>query len=576
MSSKLSISRLANLGAIAIYEGFGNFCHQFHAITHRAHMRFDSQDWHGMQADARQRLGLYRQVIDGVVKDIKNLLGSLEQEKLVWASMKAVYSGLIMSQDNWEIAETFFNSVTRRIFATVGVDPQIEFVDTDFETPPSAAKTAVYHSYPHATTTAQLFQTLLMDYRWQTPYAQLETDAALITKAVTTKLGEIGALRTIDRLEVVKPVFYRGMGAYIIGRIFSGSHVVPLALAIIHGKNGLIVDAVLLDEESISILFSFAHSYFHVQVERPYDLVQFLKTIVPRKRTAELYISIGYNKHGKTELYRDILRHLAVTTDQFEEARGQRGMVMTVFNMPNYDLVFKLIKDHFAYPKDNTRKGVMAKYDLVFRHDRAGRLIDAQSFEHLQFDREHFSDALLSHLLDVAGETVCVRDEKVVIEHTYVTRRVIPLDIYVKEAAPEAAKTAVIDYGQAIKDMACSNIFPGDMLLKNFGVTRHGRVVFYDYDELCLLGDCNFRRIPPGAYEDELSDQPWFHVAENDIFPEEFIHFLGLPEWLKEVFLAHHGDLCQVDFWLQAQRDAENGRLSHIYPYRPEQRLPHE
>ena len=241
---------------------------------------------------------------------------------------------------------------------------------------------------------------------------------------------------------MIKPAFYRGMGAYLVGRLFSGSHSIPLALALIHTPEGVVIDSALLDEDSVSILFSFAHSYFHVEVERPYDLVHFLKTMMPRKRTGELYISLGYHKHGKTELYRDLLDHLAYTQERFEIARGQRGMVMLVFTMPSYDIVLKLIKDHFNYPKDSTRKEVMAKYDLVYRQDRAGRLVDAQSFEYLEFSRDLFSEELLEALQRDCSQSVCIGEDTVVLAHAYFQRRVIPLDIFVREAREAAACAA--------------------------------------------------------------------------------------------------------------------------------------
>ena len=350
--------------------------------------------------------------------------------------------------------------------------------------------------------------------------------------------------------------------------------MVPFVLALANDHHGIVVDAVLLDENDVSILFSFTRSYFHVDINRPYDLVRFLKSIMPRKRIAELYISIGFNKHGKTELYRDLLHHIATSDDQFEPARGEEGMVMSVFTLPAYDLVFKVIKDHFAYPKNITRQGVMAKYRLVFKHDRAGRLIDAQEFEYLKFDRKRFSGKLLDNLLKQAAHTVNIRNDHIVINHVYVERRVIPLNIYVQEAGEEAARAAIIDYGNAIKDLAATNIFPGDLFLKNFGVTRHGRVVFYDYDELCLLTGCTFRKLPPPrSYEDELSDEPWFTTGENDIFPEEFRHFLGLQDDLRDVFIAHHSDLFEVEFWESIQERLRNGEIIDISAYPPGRRL---
>jgi isocitrate dehydrogenase kinase/phosphatase len=574
LTPQLTDSRLANISARTIQQAYGAYRDQFEAITVRARMRFEEQDWKGMQADAAERLGLYTRIVDLVEASIRELLGNKIQNKLIWASMKAVYSGLIDDYDTWELAETFFNSITRRIFTTVGVDPRIEFVATDFEIPPTPSRQPVYRTYRRAPTTADLLKNFLCDFEFNVQFANLDEDVQLAAGRIEDQLLKLGALRAVERGEMVKAPFFRGMGAYLVGRLFSASHVIPFVLALIHTEEGLVIDAVLLDEDVTSILFSFARSYFHVEVNRPYDLVQFLRTIMPRKRVAELYISLGYNKHGKTELYRDLLHHLAYSNDNFEKAPGQEGMVMTVFTMPDYDLVFKLIKDRFNYPKDSTRKDVMAKYELVYKHDRVGRLVDAQSFEYLQIHRRRFTETLLEELLNSAGQTVEVKGDNVVIKHCYVERRVIPLDIYVREAAEGAAQSATIDYGNAIKDLAKSNIFPGDMLLKNFGVTRHGRVVFYDYDELCFLVDCKFRRIPPAlALEDEIAQEPWFHINPGDIFPAEFERFLGLNGRQRQLFKECHGDLFDVKFWRNAQERLNQGEILHIFPYAEHLRL---
>ncbi|HFE66212.1 MAG TPA: bifunctional isocitrate dehydrogenase kinase/phosphatase, partial [Chloroflexi bacterium] len=513
------------------------------------------------------------QVIDRVVDDIRSLLDDRLMEKLVWASMKAVYSTLIARHEDWEIAETFFNSVTRRIFSTVGVDPQIEFVATDFDTPPTFASDPVYRAYEAGRNTAVLLHAIFSDFNFQAPFAHLEEDVRAAAAFLDGRLAQMNA--DLQQIDMVMTGFYRGKSAYLIGRLVTQTGgIIPFVLALQHDEKGIYIDSVLCDENSASILFSFARSYFHVQVERPYDLVQFLHTIMPRKRIAEIYISLGYNKHGKTELYRDLLNHLARSDEQFHIAPGQRGMVMTVFVLPDYDLVFKIIKDKFSYPKKTTRREVVQKYKMVFLHDRAGRLIDAQSFEHLKFRREQFAPELLAELREIAPSTVQVNGDSVIVAHAYVERRVIPLDIYLREEAEAAAQAAVLDYGQAIKDLAATNIFPGDMLLKNFGVTRHGRVVFYDYDELRPLTSVNFRRFPQAAsYEDDLFDEPWFHVNEDDVFPEEFMRFMGLPYKLRGLFIDHHGDLLDVEFWQTMQKRIQGGEYIGILPYTQNQRL---
>ncbi|MCP4362452.1 MAG: bifunctional isocitrate dehydrogenase kinase/phosphatase [Chloroflexi bacterium] len=573
-SHRLTDSRLANMGATLIHDAFISYCRTFHDITGRAQQRFEDQDWNGVRTDARERLELYRQIINQIVPQVRRLLADRLLDKIVWAGMKAVYSGFIENRDDWELAETFFNSVTRRIFTTVGVDPQIEFVATDFDLPPTPSNIEIFHTYRPSKDMPQLMRYILQTYEFQSPFADLDGDCCQIAQRVRSLL--IQKHTHIVQIDMAKRPFYRGKSAYLIGRLLTSTAVVPFVMALLHEDEGLFVDSVLLDESSVSILFSFARSYFHVLAKRPYDLVQFIRSIIPRKRVAEIYISLGYHKHGKTELYRNLLHHLAHSRQRFQISPGQRGMVMTVFTLPEYDMVFKVIKDRFSYPKTTTRKEVIAKYELVFHHDRAGRLIDAQTFEHLQFSRDRFAPDLLAELLKIAGQTIQIAADHIIVSHAYMERRVTPLDIYLHHSTPVEAEAAVLEYGRAIKDLAATNIFPGDMLLKNFGVTRHGRVVFYDYDELRPLLGCNFRKFPQSQYyEDDLADEPWFHVGEHDIFPEEFLHFMGLPTVLEETFLAHHSDLLQVDFWQEMQARLQNGELISIRPYADTHKLTH-
>lgn len=572
----LTDSRLASIAASQIYQAFDHYQTEFHAITRRAQQRFAQRDWRAMQDDATERIELYNRIVRPTVAEVRAWLGERVNVKPVWVSIKAVYSNLIAQRDDWEIAETFYNSITRRIFATVGVDPQIEFVDTDFNAPPTPATQRVYRTYARAATPAVLIENILDDFSLGCAYHDRARDAQLATSEIEKHLCALGALQTIERAEIVRSVFYRGKGAYLIGKLYSGAHIIPLVLCLLNSPDGVVLDAVLLTEDEVSILFSFAHSYFHVEITRPYDLVRFLHTLVPRKRMAELYISIGYHKHGKTELYRDLLCHLAMADDKFEIARGERGMVMLVFTMPSYDLVFKVIKDEFAAPKTSTREQVRAKYDFIFTHDRAGRLVDAQEFEHLEFERFLFSPELLEELQRVAAHSVIVNAKSVVIKHLYVERRVTPLNIFIREADAASVRAAVMDYGQTLRDLATANVFPGDILLKNFGVTRHGHVVLYDYDEVCLLTDCHFRALPQSRDDDEeRASDPWFFVGANDIFPEELRTWLGLPSPWRHVFMEHHAELFTVDFWQNTQARFTRGQVTHIFPYPAHKRLSH-
>jgi isocitrate dehydrogenase kinase/phosphatase len=524
--------------------------------------------------------------------------------------MKADYSPRVSCRSDFELAETFFNSITRRIFSTVGVDPQIEFIDSDFDPPQPGSLPPLYNTYvPQGADLGGWVYSILANHPFgderrpnnvdpasavQPPepggipgYEDGWRDARLAAREIYTQICE-GCERRIVRVEVLRQEFYRNLDAYLIGRVIvsetgaeifeaTGGHtvdldIIPLVLCLRNDGRGVYVDAVLLDENEVSIVFSFTRSYFHVETGRPHELAAFLKSIMPLKRLAELYISIGYNKHGKTELYRHLLNHLSTSTDRFEIARGEPGMVMAVFTLPSYDMVFKIIKDRIDPPKTTSRQEVMERYDLVFKHDKAGRLVDAQEFEHLTFDRQRFSEALLSALAGAAPQSVTITNGNVSIRHLYTERRLSPLNLYIKEAGEEAAAAAVIDYGQAIKDLAATNIFPGDVLLKNFGVTRHGRVVFYDYDELCRVTDCKFRKVPPPrSFDDEFEADPWFYVGPMDIFPEEFRTFLGLQEPLRSLFVERHGDLFEADYWRDVQKRHTAGEIVDIMAY-PESR----
>ncbi len=566
----------AHRAAEAIQTGYLDYRQRFQEITRRARERFVQRDWHGAHQDAVERLNLYKAVVERVTQDLEPLLGERLQDQPTWMAIKAGFLQWSDCACDFELAETFFNSITRRVFRTVGVDPAIEFTAVDFEKIPRETAGLALRVYACAEMSQahETMKALLEDYTCEAPYADLEGDAAALAEQLEQQTRLRWGRAACERLELLEPVFYRGQGAYVVGRAVFKGDFMPLAISLRHPAQGVEVDALLTTDDQLSILFSFTRSYFHVDVERPHLLVEFLKTIMPLKRLAELYIAIGFNKHGKTEFYRDLMDHLAHSDDEFVIAPGQRGMVMTVFTLASYDLVFKVIKDQFAEPKRTTRQDVMDHYNLVFMHDRAGRLVDAQEFEGLSFARCRFDEALLAELLQVAPSTVSVAGDHVVIRHLYLERRLTPLDLYIRQVPEEQAIAAIVDYGQAIKDLAVTNIFPGDVLLKNFGVTRHGRVVFYDYDELCLVTDCHFRKLPQARSEsDEMEAEAWFYVGPNDIFPEEFRTFMGLTGRLREVLLEQHGDLFEAAYWRGLQKRHRAGEIMDILPYRQVERL---
>jgi isocitrate dehydrogenase kinase/phosphatase len=561
--------------AACIKTQFLDYMSRFRRITQRAPVRFMKREWKQTQADAAERLALYADSVDKAEGHVRDLLKDKVADEDLWSAARRDYVDRLENNPDWALAKTFFNSVTRRIFGTIGVNQRIEFVSDCPIIPRVPPTENLVRRYPLSGRLENVIRQVLRDFT-DVPFDNkyIEQILPTITERLKTVIDKRRAGHPV-RIEMIRSAFYRGQGAYLIGRIVDGDRIVPIVMALLHPPGGVAIDAVVFDSDGVSIVFSYTRSAFHVAVDNPKELVDFLQSIIPAKPEAELYSTIGHFKHGKTILYRDLCRYTNTCgSERFNISPGKRGMVMVVFDLAGYETVFKLIRDRFDNPKKTTRGNVIAQYDFVFNHYRVGRLIEAHTFEHLSFDRCWFTDELLEILTTEAGQTVRVVNDRVIIDHAYLERRVTPLDIYLKTASDQKAESAVVDFGNAIKDLAFANIFPGDMLLKNFGVTRHGRVVFYDYDEIVPLTDCRFREIPPPrSFMEEMSDEPWYTVAENDVFPEEFSRFLGLSAAHRDLFLSRHADLLSTPFWINAQEEIRLGHIRHIRPYRSKYRL---
>ena len=563
-------SQLARDSAREIREGFERYNAEFRAITRRAPVRFDARDSKGSQRDAVERIDLYDKFVNGTVAELRTKLGDRALDRELWMQIRGDFPAEIEPLPDPEFAKTFFSSTTRRMFGTVGVAPEIEFVATDLDPLASITSAVGSNTYLNHGSLALLFEDVLGDVRFRSRWKDLDKSILHVASEVTAHLHALNERRTILRVEMIRPVFYQVARAYIVGRVVGRDFLVPLVIALKNTDGGILVDAVMLSEGDVSIVFSFTRSYFHVDLERVGEAVLFLKSILPMKPVSELFTVLGRAKQGKTERYRELMHHLNNTKDQFVHAPGERGLVMVCFTLPSFDVVFKIIRDRFPYPKNVLREEVMAKYQLVFKHDRAGRLVDAQEFRRLRFPKALFAPELLEELLSETTLTVHQDGDSLVFDHMYIERRMTPLNIYLRTASEKAAERAVLDYGQCIRDLAYTNIFAGDLLLKNFGVTRHGRVIFYDYDELCAITDCHFRDLPQATnMEDEMRGEAWFYVADNDVFPETFIRFLSFTDSQREALLRMHGEVLTAQFWRNVQERLKEGEVLEVLPYHP-------
>lgn len=554
--------------AAKLFDAFRGYNRRFRAITRETARNFAARDWQANRRNAVRRIELYNESVAAAMRDMRAILGESIGSRDCWSRIRDRYAVLVAGCPDSEFYKTFFSSITRRNFDTIGVDPAVEFLAVDVE--PASCNTSPLQTrtYRNRGSLFHLFDEILSDLPFAHRFRDVESTIAFIT-------AEIGAWRNEQRIEsypreieVIVPIFYRRRRAYLVGRILGDGWQVPLVIPFANPHEGIVSDAVILSEAEVSMLFGFTRSYFHVDLEVVGSAVHFLRELMPQKPVEEIYTVLGRAKQGKTERYRSLVRHLQNSSDLFVFAPGATGMVMEVFTLPSFNVVFKVIRDKFEYPKNIRPEQVREKYELVFKHDRAGRLVDAQEYRRLSFGLARFDPALRDALLRSCSRNCSVQGDQLLIEHLYIERRLVPLNLFLQDAPADDAARAVIDYGQAVRDLASSNIFAGDLLMKNFGVTRHGRVIFYDYDEVTFVTDCNFRPLPESPYpEDEMSADPWFFVAANDVFPEEFIRFFGFNRQLQEVFRKYHSELLSHEWWTRIKQRLDSGESIEVLPY---------
>ncbi|RZI67680.1 MAG: bifunctional isocitrate dehydrogenase kinase/phosphatase [Variovorax sp.] len=582
--------------AKAMMDGFNRHYRLFRTESARAKHRFETADWPGQQRAQRERIEFYDLRVKECVRRLEKEFGAGSQPMDVWHQIKLHYIGLLVNHHQPELAETFFNSVTTKILHRTHFHNDFIFVrpavSTEYIENDEPAALPTYRAYyPSRSNLHSTLQAVIDNFRLQREFEDLARDTAHVLAAIEPRIAHM-TLRANFQIQVLASLFYRNKGAYVVGKIINGFSEVPFALPILHTDTGkLAIDAALFGEDDLLALFSFARAYFMVDMEIPSAYVQFLRSLMPRKPRAEIYNALGLAKQGKTLFYRDFLSHLKHSSDKFRIAPGIKGMVMLVFDLPSFPFVFKLIKDFFPHQKETTREQIKGKYLLVKQHDRVGRMADTLEYSEVAFPRDRFDDALIAEIEKFAPSQLEISDRdgdgqtEVIIKHLYIERRMVPLNIYLQEAfdaglsdprAHQRMERSVVEYGNAIKDLVAANIFPGDMLWKNFGVTRNGKVVFYDYDEIEYLTDCHFRRVPaPRNEEEEMSGEVWYSVGPRDVFPETFGPFLLGNDAVREVFMKHHADLLDAAFWQSHKERIQAGHMLDVFPYDSDRRFDH-
>ena len=565
-----SSEALAHRAAEILLDGIDRHFETLREASAEARQRFETGNWAAAGPALRARLEYYDERLAETIDRLDAEVAIRRRDDDFWRRIKHHYTGLMIDHKRPELAETFFNSVITRVQRSTYVRHPLIYSRATISTEHIPADPPVYRSYyptEHGfrETLVQIFQ----DFGWKRPFTDLERDTGYVVRALTEQTAEWVEQDPNHQIQVLSSAFYRNKAAYVIGKVVNGNFETPFVVPVIHDeRGGLMLDTVLLASGDLSMLFSLSRAYFLVELDVPSGYVEFLSGIMPHSLRSELYSALGFLKQGKTLFFRDLVHHLRQSNDLFVEAPGTRGQVMHVFNLPSYRYVFKIIKDVFGPTKNIDRDTVKQKFRMVREIDRVGRLADAVEFENLALPRNRFAPELLEELQRVAASSIEIVGDDLIVKHCYVERRMTPLNVYLDHATPAELDRVVRGYGNAIRELAIANIFAGDLLWRNFGVTRHGRVVFYDYDELEYLTDCRFRRVPePPNPEAEMSSEPWYAASPGDVFPEEFETFLLGDPRVRELFLKYHAQLLTPEFWIECQRRVEAGEVVEFFPY---------
>lgn len=562
--------------ASCILNSFERHIFIFSRETALAKSRFEQGDWHLVHQVARERTDYYDLRVQETRQKLKHDFAINKLDEVQWREVKGIYINFLQDHPQAELAESFYNSVFCQLFHRRYYNNEFIFFHSTLRQRQGANQLFTRYQLK-ANKSYKTILAIIENAGFSTPFPQLKREIAQLMQQFSAQSGiSLNANEQLT-LDIVDAVFYRNKGAYLIGRLVNKNQQTPFIVAITHDlATGLHIDALITSQEHMAVIFGFARAYFFVDCQYPSALVDFLQQMMPHKTRAELYSSIGFHKQGKTQFYRDFFDHLNRSDDQFVLAQGIKGMVMSVFTLPSYPYVFKIIKDEFSPSKNITKEQVKAKYRLVKLHDRVGRMADTLEYSQVAFPKARFSQSLLQELRDVAPSIVTVENDQVVIEHLYIERRMTPLNLYLADANAQQIEQAMFGYGQAIKQLIAANIFPGDMLLKNFGVTRHGRVIFYDYDEISYMNQVCFKDKPiPQNDEQRYASEPWYTVEPGDVFPEELGTFaLANPQY-KSAFLTHHSELLSSKYWQQIQQQVAQGIINDIFPYPEELRFCH-
>ena len=526
-----------------VLEYYLEYVQQFNSITGTADERFRNQLWMKQQLAVKQRLDALSELHHKLTDEIALQNFSDIDQKLLYDHLQHIH--LPVQQAGG------FHALVSEVWRTLG------WMEYEIPEPDEDDFSAILAKVSGCAN--DMLRSIFQQLPWSSAIHNLAGLTKRIAEHIESKLG------ALESISYYSHIFYRNQHAYLMAVAHNPKQSSAFILPFIQTPHGITCDAVIMGEQDMIQVFSFSRSYFQVVCEHPFQLINFLNHWMPAKSKAQLFINLGYADWGKHLLLRDLLIHRNSTHEMFDFAPGIRGLVMIVFTLPKSNLVLKVIRDTPKPPKENTKEDVITKYNLVATSDRAGRVADAQRYARIDLPAEFFSTELLTELLNQAPSSCQRRGDVIILSDIYLERKLIPMNIYITQQ-PEIADKIILDYGRAIEEMASTNLFPGDLLIKNFGISQEQRVIFYDYDEVCRVTECEFLSLPKNWEEEGVVQN--MVVYPHQVFPEEFPKFL-LPIHQRKVLVEQFPHLFTPLYWKQLQQNLGNLFVKDHAPYLP-------
>ncbi|MEN8130917.1 MAG: isocitrate dehydrogenase kinase/phosphatase AceK regulatory subunit [Pseudomonadota bacterium] len=532
-----------------IHQQFLDYYGDFSKIAERAPALFMAGELDERLKDDLLRVQLYRLEIDQSVASAQAILGEVSYDCRRWNRMRQQFK----KKYGDELANTYFTSVMRKVFAQKGIS--IEFGNDGIGHRQIEPDRIVRH-YPFKRRAhlGKAIQIALGDSVFSGSLsAKITQDTDVIVDIINEQLEKKVDLTS---MEVLRPTFFRGKGAYLVGQLRTKAEIIPVIFSVVHSPEGVQIDAVLVGYQATrSFLFSSTRSAFTVSTRHYRELYSFLQRLFPDENPAYIFDLIGFTHPAKISLLQQF-RKITRTGERCQYVGT--GPVDLVFGLRGFPLVFKIIRRGLP-----DRESIIDNFIKVHAIDRLGQVLDSLDYRNLKFQRNHFSEELIEKLKEEQPEDVILTSEHIVLKRVYVARRIIAVSDYIRTASKKEVRQVLLGVGWNIKHLAAMGFLPRSLGLEHFGFTTWDRVVYLNNASLIDIRLFHFR--------DQQDTTLGMERYSAD--PAAFEQDLNIPQQHRDMFRAVHGDLYLPYFWEDRKIKVYNGQYPDIFPYPSRYRL---